>query len=685
MSSDDDQLLQLMEMEGKLTKIRTQINSKLDNQKHLAVVLQAIEENLQEQNQKKTPVAYFVSFLSLLDQSCQGDEISDVNMATSALYFLDIVSPCSPKTLLKSKFSEILTRIAPALTNDELEAPLIRSSIGVLETILSVQDNGAWINTSKLKISPERGLQGLLQLALDPRPKVRKRAQEAVNHLLSNPPAGPSPDHPAALLCGTFALESITQLLEEQQKQSHKKANSKESNSQLIHNLQLITAITNANQWSLKLITPLCDVLLEISKTSDQYLISSAFSAFEGLFKSMTTQIDNDKFVQVLDVMFDLKPALNDQHLTPSWLAVIAKAVTSYSKNIDPLSCFLKLPQIFKIVGEFFQSDVQNICISASQCLIAIIVDSVDAKLLLNPPAMKPEVYEQIDATITELAEITLEFLSVKYRNSAKEVCELVANIFSVFKTRCNPDFFPHLEIVGEWRSNEQDGFELNEVSESVIAMAISSVGPEAVLGTLPLNLNKPNAVGRAWLLPILRDNVRCASLGFYIREILPMVKFFDDKAKKLGSNSVNGKIFATIVDQIWSLLPHFCDLPNDLTSSFTEQFASQLSQLLYEKVELRTTICHALKMLVESNVVYSSGEIEEPLLNQDFPVAQSKKDLEYLSTKMANNLLSVLFNVFSQTPMEQRGFVLESIDAYLKISKPEDLAATFNKVCELS
>ncbi|KAH3688495.1 hypothetical protein WICPIJ_000521, partial [Wickerhamomyces pijperi] len=108
-----------------------------------------------------------------------------------------------------------------------------------------------------------------------------------------------------------------------------------------------IASITKANSWPLKQIIPLCDVLLAVAKTSDQYLVSSAFDAFEGLFQSMNDEVDEDRFVQVLNVLFDLKPAVNDQHLAPSWLAVIAKALTSYSKTLDAYKCILKLPDVF--------------------------------------------------------------------------------------------------------------------------------------------------------------------------------------------------------------------------------------------------------------------------------------------------------------------------------------------------
>ena len=694
-----DHLIAIMDMDDKLAKIRSQINSKLENQKKLALVLTTIEDNLKQQNQSATPITYFISFLTLLDQCCVNNEINDLPLATCALYFLDLISQYTPPKLLNSKFSDILVRIAPALTNENADAPLIRSSIGFLESLLLAQDWKSWNNSNNYKISPKRALSALLDLSLDPRPKVRKRAQEAIVNILKKNPNSNSnsdskikKDHPAANYASEFALNNLITLINDKSitKSKHQsKDSSKESsaNPSIIHNLQLITLITSSNSWPLKQITPLCDILLEICKSADQFLISSAFAAFEGMFKSMTNEIDSTKFIQVLDIIFDLKPSLNDPHLAPSWLAVIAKAVSSFSSNINSLEILLKLPTIFKSVGSYFLSENSNITESASQCLIAIIVDGINDKDLLLPPIVNDELFGKVDKVIEEIAKATTDYLTVRYRHSANDVCEVISALFVKLRKRANPYFLSHLELIGNWRSNEQEGFELNEISEKVIASAISSIGPEIVLNVLPLNLTDSKRIGRAWLLPILRDNVSMSELNYYINNILPITEFFNNKIQSSNNNeSVNIKIFQTIVDQIWSLLPYFCFLPTDLQTAFSDDFAAKLSGLLYDEVHLRPVICNALKNLVitERERANETSEENDVILEQQFPSSKAKSDLDYLSKTKANKLLSVLFNVFTQIPMDQRNYVAESIEAYFTISSMDDMVATFNKVCTL-
>ena len=46
---NQDEVAHLLELEDKLSQIRLQISSKLENQKHVAIILSAVEENMNEQ------------------------------------------------------------------------------------------------------------------------------------------------------------------------------------------------------------------------------------------------------------------------------------------------------------------------------------------------------------------------------------------------------------------------------------------------------------------------------------------------------------------------------------------------------------------------------------------------------------------------------------------------------------
>lgn len=682
MDNSEDKAAQKAAIDRSLSGIRLQINSGLENQRKLAMILMAIEENLSQQHQDKTPAAYFVSFLALLDNCSSNGEITDFEMASGALYFLALVSKHTSKGLLQPRFADILTRIIPALTDDRANSALVRSGIHFLEALLLAQSLPAWKNVHNYKISPRRGFQGLLELSIDHRPKVRKAAQQSVSEILSIL-CKDHPNHPANELAAQFALSHLSELLKSINFSS-KNPLSKENNSKVIHNLQLIACIAKEGCWPLNQLENLCNVLLEICKSTDEFLTSSVFNVFKSLFNSIKTEQKKNEYLQVLNIIYKIKPSEKDRNLAPVWLSVVSKGVITYSHNISSIDCLIRLPDIFKMLSDYLQSNVKQVATSVTECLTTIIFHVIDQKLLLETPAVSSDIYDKVNNVITELSAITNDLLSVKYQQSAGNVAEIIGSLFQALGPRANPGFIPQLLTIGSWRSNEKEGFDFNDVAETVISHAVSAIGPEAVLNALPLNLTNPNAVGRAWMLPILRDSIGHAHLGYFIDNILPITGYFDKLIAAGNPNSMNVKIFTTIVEQIWSLLPGFCDLPLDIEQSFTDSFASRLSKTLYKEVIFRTTICHALKNLAESNYNYVNNQESNVILQQTYPVERAQEAIKYLSETKASNLLSVLFNVFSETPSDERGYILDAIDAYLKISRTEDLVTMFNTVCTL-
>lgn len=688
-----------LELEERLAKIRHQLNSKLENQKHIAIILSAVEENINStevNDTAKNIVSYMIAFMSLLDEAVDREsrEILDLQLATSACYLLDIIFQYSPKTLLRSKFTDILTKVAPCVTDENSEAPLIRAAIGCLESLLIAQDAQAWNNTQDMSITPKRGLQGLLELSLDPRPKVRKRAQDSVHAILAHPPVAPTAEHVASVTIATFTIKALEEALNEAATVSNKKVKAQngpdEPHNKIIRALRLVNAVISTGQWPSALTERICDMLLEVTKSSDQYLVSSAFECFEKLFNVMaestvTFGLAESKSLKVLDIIFSLTPSNSDTNLVGSWIAVVVKGMSAYAAH-EPFQCLSKIPEVFRLMSQYLSSETPEVYYSASQCLIAILTEDVKDEVLMYPPAVDEKFFESVDEIISEISKLLVEFLSVRYSHCAKEVLNILAAAITKFRYRANPDFLKPMEIVGEWRTNEDNFLEFRTEAENVIGAAISAIGPDTVLGCLPLNLGSPSdrTPGRAWLLPLIRDYTRNTTLSTFTSQLVPLIQLFESRSVDLPKESVQLKIFETVVDQIWSTLPHFCDLPTDLQVSFTDEFAAELSSLLYSKVELRTTLCHALKVLVESNSSYVNGaHANDILLHQRFSTSNSKDALEYLGTK-ATNLLAVLFNVFTQTAPNARGYILETIEAYLKITSKEDLEKTFNNVCGL-
>ncbi|KAL3427189.1 ribosomal rna-processing protein 12 [Phlyctema vagabunda] len=662
-----------MSLEEKLDKIRS---PKLQNQQQTAVVLSAVEDTLREQKTEPSPTGYFAALLALLRQSISTTGEVNKELTTSVVYLLDIITPYAPQPLLRSKFSQILTNIAPALTLPEADAPLLRPSIGCLESLLIAQDSAAW-ELSATQIGPRRAIAGLLNLAVDHRPKIRKRAQEAITKVLKNPPPSPSIDHPAADMCAETAMKSLSDLATQSNKaKKQRKAESTENEPGLIHALQLVKTVAAASGgWPSKKIEALCEILLNISRSSNEYMTMAAFEVFEIIFEGMAEdEVSSTKLHRLLEVISELRPSQNDSQLLPPWIAVLSRGY-DVSAQLEPDETFQKLPELFTMISSFLASSSHNIRVSASECLISFMANCVPDSVLLDASIYDEKILEK-------LAKAAVDLLSVKYQAAWMETFNVIGAMFDGLRWRSDPFLRDALKTIGELRSN--DSFTGKKEADEIIGKAVRAMGPETVLNILPLNLAKPQPgqPGRAWMLPVLRDYVCNTNLQHFKSEFVPLSEAMFQRVLDNGEaeKTMEIKIFETLVQQIWALLPGYCDLPLDLTESFDQGFAELVSNLLYQQVDLRSDICKALQNLVDSNKAVVAIETDDDLVLQGRVSKETaQKNLDHLSN-FASNMLSILFNVYSQTLPQYRGYILRCINSYLSVAAAKDLMDTFEK-----
>lgn len=610
---------------------------------------------------------------------------------TSSLYFLDLISPYAPQNLLQAKFTQILIKLSPVLTDSNADAPILKSSIGILETLLRVQDSTAW-SISASEASPKRGLIGLMAFALDPRPKVRKRALEAVFNILSHP-SDSSQIHLGGSVCAENALKSVSTLYSDFQKGTNKSdLLGNQGNTivaQLIHSLQLCKTVISCSCWPLSLVEPLCLVLLGISRSTEKYLISSAFDVFEALFKGMSGEDSASKLYTVLESIFDLRPNIEDQALASSWFLVVSTAVETYTST-NPFESFYLLPKVFHLVSEFFNSENNNIQSSAAQCLIAIFENGISQKVLASVESgADADADGKINKTLSQISEGIFQLLNVRYQGSWKDIMMVVVSLSNSLMWLSDPYLINCYKVIGTLRSTDaiSDGW---QEAEQVIGSAIKNIGPAKTLELFPLNLDGEEKPTRTWILPLLRENVGCSDLGFFKSYFIGLSGQLEALVANLENNQPNKnstaiatkvKVYETLIDQIWSIFPSFCDLPLDLRDSFDEELAKLLMNVVYNYTTLRGYIFSGLKLLVESNQNYLTGALNDNYqLLKKFPKNEAARNIEYLST-FSLNMLASLFNIFAVTPIDSRTQLLECSKAYLSIISKKDLEITFNRV----
>ncbi|PTB63803.1 NUC173-domain-containing protein [Trichoderma citrinoviride] len=624
----------------KLDKIKS---PGLQSQQKTVVVLQAVESTLKEQNTAPTPTGYFAALLALLQQAENNGSVN-IELATPVVYLLDV-------------FTQILTLLAPVLLAQDAEPILLRTSIGCLESLLLAQDAASW-ELSVTQIGPRRA-----------RPKVRRRAQDALKKVLKNPPPTPSLDHPAADMCAHTALKNLEDLAAQAlQARKGKKAPSTTHDPALIHALQLI-----------KTIESLCELLLNIAKTGNEYMTMAAFEIFELIFEGMTDELTSAKLPRLMEIISELRPAANDTQLVPPWLAILSRGY-DVSAQVEPDETFQNLPELFTMVAQFLQSDSENIRISASECLVSFMANCIPPRVIVEPSIYDEKVLDKI-------AKAAESLLSVQYQAAWLQTFNVLEAIFTSLRWRANPIMLNVTRTIGEIRENPS--FRNKKEADEVLGQAVRAMGPEAVLSILPLNIIKPvkGQAGRAWLFPILRDYTSNTNLAHFKSEMVPLSEVMFQKVLDHGEaeKTMEIKIYETLVQQIWSTLPGYCDLPLDLIEAFDQAFAEILANLLYKQVDLRLDICRALRTLIESNQAIANIEEEEDdlLLQSRVTKAAARKNLAYLG-QFAGNMLAVLFNVYTQTLPQSRGPILQTVNAFLSITPNQELMATFDRVSQM-
>ena len=634
---------------------------------------------MKEQSTAPTETGYFAALLALLQQANQDGNVN-IELATPAVYLLDVVTPYAPQPLLRSKFTQILTLLAPVLLMQEAEPILLRTSIGCLEALLLAQDSASW-ELSVSQIGPRRAVAGLLNLSLDHRPKVRKRAQDALKRVLKNPPPSPALDHPAADMCAQTATKNLEDLAAQAaQANKGKKSADMSHEPAMIHALQLVKTIASASGgWPTKKIESLCELLLGIAKTGNEYMTMAAFEIFEMIFESMTDEVSSAKLPRLMEIISELRPSSTDMQLVPPWLAILSRGY-DVSSQVEPEETFQNLPDLFAMVATFLDSPAENIRISASECLVSFMANCVPQQVILEPSIYDEKTLEKVSKTAESL-------LKAQYQAAWLQTFTVLGAMFDSLRWRAHPMMLGITRTIGEIRENTS--FRQKKEADEVIGKAIRAMGPEAVLSVLPLNILRPvkGQAGRAWLFPILRDYASNTNLSHFKTEMMPLSEMMFQKVLDHGDaeKTMEVKIYETLVQQIWSTLPGYCDLPLDLCDAFDQGFAEILANLLYKQVDLRLDVCRCFKTLIESNQAIATIENEEEdlLLQSRVSRELAQKNLQHLGA-FSGNMLAVLFNVYTQTLPQSRGPILQTINAFLSITPNQELMETFDRVSKM-
>ncbi|KAI3833787.1 hypothetical protein MKX03_016819 [Papaver bracteatum] len=224
---------------------------------------------------------------------------------------------------------------------------------------------------------------------------------------------------------------------------------------------------------------------------------------------------------------------------------------------------------------------------------------------------------------------------------------------------------------------------------EKCFGSAVIAMGAEKILTLLPVVSFEEEELTslNIWILPILRKYVVGSSLGYYMEHIIPLLQPLQQAYKTDVELQAATCAF-------WGLLPAFCCYPTD-THIIFDALAKKLL-LLMEDDSMHENVCLALQRLVNQNksIVESNQGIESSckhsttcainesttesqMVPSHYTMEVAKRNIKALAP-CSVVLLQALTDVFSNSPLEKRKYLKETIGCLTSITDIIDVKKFF-------
>ncbi|KAH8107256.1 ribosomal RNA-processing protein 12 [Cristinia sonorae] len=684
-------------LETALSKIRPHTSSSLPHQKAPATLLHALEATFAEQDTQRVPTAYFAALLTTLDGTLQsarssGPSLRDGDVLPAELYLLAIVTPHVPPAVIKSNLNTIISLTAPLFPTLVPHAPPLRSQLSFYEAVFRALDR------PQLEVPGLRqSFESILHLALDPRPKVRKRAAELVNQVLSNPPP-PSLRHPFAERVAAWLKETLGEIATGVPKFKGKNSDTEGLDS-AIHLLSFLRPVLS--QLPPSVLPSTTSSLLSLPRLGNPYLSQSAYSILSELLAIPIEDPTNnvrDRLPEVLDAVLSSRPPNSNTTLAPAWANLLGNAMSTYHE-VDAEKTSAKVGEAWQALWNFLESTDPNIRKSAEKAL-ALVGQCFTPTLI--QAAVKESAKGERKSVIGKIISQTTKALeSLAFARSIPDVLAVISSLLSNLRYRNGPRgtptaaeklLLPLIVKIAELRV--QRTFEFKEAADATLSRAMGVLGPEVMLRSLPLNLDSVDRQAgrepRAFLLPML-SQPHPTPLSHFVSYFVPLTeRMFDlQQTADIEGRQSEAKVWSVLVDQIWAGLYGYCYGGTDLKTALTPEFSQLLSQLLYSQPDLRPAVLKALRVLVESNDVIASGDpariakLPEVVRADSISQEAAQSNLVFLRTQV-ESWLAVLFNIFSSAGRNGQGMVGDVIAAWVAIADAEEVTKAYQKLIVL-
>lgn len=624
-----------------LSRLMTRFRQDNPVHKDMLAILSGITDIIQGQGGSQSSTEYYLGLIQVLQT------VKEESQTVAALSLLTMGIKTVPEAVLRRTFSEAAQLIFDLMQHfsDREEHMAWKHLIFCMSTLLRGQEYASWSASYTQKY-----FDAILVFAVHSKPKLRKSAQQALASIMR----GSSFMVPAPEIAEDKSKAATAQ---QQPKSSHPMSTkiikfcSDKFNVENLANMQTVVLHTLGLLQSVIAVIKaddlkvVCEQLLSIMTASNVLIRTNCFQTLHALFSSDRNNLNAVLLGKLITALYDYQPDVMDSGQTLAWLTVLKQGQICLAK-LDLLLCSKGLVKFIDIItGQLWSTsipDVANGCSNAVREMLHDCIEpcTVDAK---TAAIHKPFIAKIIDSISRTLS-------GSPFANNAQPLLVCLKHLFAICGTHYGVHLKEPLSILGSIYDTQSS---LRVQIEHVVAAAIESMGPEAVLDAIPITESGGvMSLNRSWILPLLRESIKLSTFEYFTNNILKLAVQCRHKWEKYSkeNNVPIAHTYELLCCQLWGLFPGFCRAPKD-PQNF-KYIAQLLGKVLVDNTELRSPVLDGLLQLCTEPNEQLSSELE----------------------KFAKNFMPILLNLYTTKPnttyeAEQREIILAVIKAYLVIS----------------
>ncbi|KAK5645482.1 hypothetical protein RI129_006782 [Pyrocoelia pectoralis] len=617
----------------------------------MLAVLAAITEVIKQKNGNESPTEYYCSLVTALEQVMSQDPMNE-DQVTAILALLNMGIKTVPEGVLRTSFDDVCKKLIAILNNfsNADNNVVVKSVFGILTSLLASQDQAVWSLSSTLQIFGTI----LNPFCVHHKPKWRKPAQNAVILITKAKCFTDATVNPV----GNKVAEFCRELLEECLRSN---SSIKSNRTTILHVLGLMK--DTIGTYSKAHLKKSCELILQLMTLNYPIVTSCGLQTLHSLLSQQKAVVPAKLNGQLISALYEYQPSTTDVQPTLAWVAVMQQAHTHLA-DVDLSMACGALPKIFETLVQLWLSEKKEITNAVTHSLEALLRDAI------LPLCETPELVEQHMSKLEKCFDAIELGLGYQYNTVWNQVLHAIAVMFEVGGKYGAKLMLGCLKHLAELRDSYK--FSYNNELENAVGSAVKSMGPEVVLSVISLTKGNGDInIDRSWLLPVLKESIKMATLEFWIKSLLPLAMSCRQHSIQLTTQNegINAHVYELLYIQLWSLLPNFCNSPTDIKTNF-KSIAKVLGVRITNHKEVRLSIMASLRKLI----VFAKENDRDDDLNE---IARFDK-----------NYLPLLFNFYTTKARdsEEEGHrlaALETIRVYLAISKPELTHQLFENALE--